>query len=176
MFQPSSDDERSPGKRLSIWVEDLTIADEAWTIMGAKPNNSVVACLESEAIRGIPAPTGFHPLRVEWELAVVDGLGGSKVPDTRPGAIGHAGIWGLIQGADNKTDKDKRRALRSALADVARLSPVPVPHDLSEDYLRIAAYYVAASHGECTCGPRAHWVMAIRQLRRERVRAERGLE
>ena len=34
LFKPSSDDEESPGKRLSIWVEELTLPDQGWAFTG----------------------------------------------------------------------------------------------------------------------------------------------
>jgi hypothetical protein len=57
MFQPSGDEER-----LSVWVEELTIADQAWAIMGCKPANTVVACLTVDNIRAIMPPDHFVPL------------------------------------------------------------------------------------------------------------------
>lgn len=43
MFELSTEDKKSTGQRLSVWVEELTIADQAWGIMGAKPAYTLVA-------------------------------------------------------------------------------------------------------------------------------------
>jgi hypothetical protein len=59
MFQPSGDE-----KRLSVWVEELTIADEAWAFMGCKPANTVVACLTVDKIRAIVPQPPFIALDV----------------------------------------------------------------------------------------------------------------
>jgi hypothetical protein len=173
MFEPSSGDKESVGKRISIWVEHLTVADRAWAIMGSKPTYTVVACLDSEKVRAIPAPAGFQPLDAEWEQAVRPDEHGNLVPNTAPGAEGHAGIRGLIQGGNGKEDKLKRKELRSKLADVAEASPVPVPHNIPEEHLQVAAYYIHINHGGCGCSADDHWIMAVRQLRRQRVRAAR---
>lgn len=169
MFEPSSDDKASASKCISIWVEELTVADQGWAMMGANPKNTVVACLEADAIWAVPAPSGFEPMRTQWEVAR---LPGGEL-NTAPGAEGHAGIWGLIQGGDGKQDKAKKSALRSVLADLAAISPVPVPHDLAQAYIETAAYYISEKHGGCCCTNEAHWILALRQLRRERVRAAR---
>jgi hypothetical protein len=165
MFKPSSKDENSEGKRLSVWVEALTVADQGWDFMGAKPTNTVVACLNVDAIRSIQPPDLFDPLDVEWELAKLD----DGSPNTKPGAEGHAGISGLIQGGNGKIDSLKRKTLRSKLADIAEISPVPVPHDIPEDCLCVAAYFISENHLACTDSQESHWISAIRQLRRARV-------
>jgi len=56
LFKPSSDDEESPGKRLSIWVEELTLPDQGWAFMGCDPAKTMVACLNVDAIRAIQPP------------------------------------------------------------------------------------------------------------------------
>src|SRR5262245_20396785 len=94
LFKPSSEDEKSPGKRLSIWVEELTLPDQGWAFMGRDPAKTMVVCLNVDAIRSIRPPESFDPLGVEWEQArLPDGT-----PNTLPGAEGHAGIVGLLQG------------------------------------------------------------------------------
>jgi hypothetical protein len=136
-FKPSSRDEKSPGKRLSIWIERLTIADQGWAIMGSDPDKTVVACLNVDDILAVEPPEPFHSLTAEWERALLDD--GSVNP--LPGAEGHAGISGLCQGREkNKTDKNLRKLLRSRLADKASVSPVPAPHDIPDEHLRVAAY------------------------------------
>lgn len=174
MFVLSTKDKESPGKRLSIWVEELTVADQAWGIMGSHPDNNVVACLKVDRLHAIPAPDGFVPLRAEWEQATTDDDNGNSVPNTYPGAEGHAGIANLGQGGEGKDHKRKRHLLRSKLADIADLSPVPVPHNFPDDHLRVAAYYISQGSKSCAQNAESRWVSAIRQLRRARGNHDRG--
>lgn len=173
MFEPSSADKKSESKCISIWVEALTVADQAWAMMGAKPANTVVACFRADAVAAVPAQPGFAPMRTVWETAVVDNGDDTTSPNNHPGADGHAGLWGLLQGGGGNADKAKRLALRSALADLAEISPVPVPHDLAEEHIRIAAYFLTENHGGTRLAPEAYWMRAVRHLRRERVQKER---
>jgi hypothetical protein len=166
LFELSSTDKESPGQRLSIWVEELTLPDQAWDIMGRNPASTVVACINVDSICGIAPPDPFAPLRVEWERAIrSDGT-----PNTKPGADGHCGISGLNQGGKGKVDGNRRKELRSKLADLARISPVPVPHDIPEEVLHVAAYYISIDphtpDGDCE----DNWIRAIRMIRRLRVR------
>jgi hypothetical protein len=166
MFKPSSRDEKSRGQRLSIWVEELTIADQGWAMMGSEPSNTVVACLNVDQIRAVESPAPFQPLDVVWEQALTE----DGQPNTHPGAEGHAGITGLIQGGNGKMDKDRRKLLRSRLADKANISPVPVPHDIPEEHIRLAAFYISVKPEQKTGSQPLDWIKAIRQLRRERVK------
>ncbi len=84
MFELSSDDKRSPGKRLSVWVESLTVADQAWDFLGSKPAYTVVACLTVLDIHTIPQEEGFRHLQVEWEQALCENETGAKVPEVDP--------------------------------------------------------------------------------------------
>ena len=52
------------------------------------------------------------------------------------------------------------------LAEAAKLSPVPVPHRFEEEQLRVAAYFIAENGEQPSGDCEAHWVRAIRQLRR----------
>ena len=165
-FKPSSEDEESPGQRLSIWAEDLTLPDQAWDFTGRNPAKTVVACLNVSDIRSIRPPDEFKPLEVEWEQALLPD--GSR--NAKPGAEGHCGISGLLQGGDGKRDKERRKELRSRLVDKADISPVPVPHDIPEEYLRVAAYFIH-ENGEMPEGTcEMHWIGAVRQLRRAQVK------
>lgn len=112
MFELSSADKTSAGQRLSVWIEALTIADQAWDFMGATPARTVVACLEVDQIHAIAQQPGFAPLRVEWERALMADAQGNVIAITQPGAEGHAGIAGLNQGGGGKADSNKRKALR----------------------------------------------------------------
>jgi hypothetical protein len=166
MFNLSSRDKASPRKRVSVWVEELTIADQAWAIMGSIPARTIVACFNSDDILAIEPPAPFHGLTLEWERALLD----DGSPNPHPGAEGHAGISGLWQGRENnRDDKDRRKLLRSKLADKATISRVPVPHDIPEDYIRVAAYFIFEKHRGNEGSEGDHWVAAIRQLRRARV-------
>jgi hypothetical protein len=165
-FKPSSDDEKSPGQRLSIWVEELTLPDQGWDFTGRDPAKTVVACLNVDRIRSVVPPEPFDPLRVEWEQALLhDGT-----PNTRPGSEGHCGIGGLLQGGGGRKDKDRRKELRRRLAEKAAISPVPVPHDIPEDNVRTAAYYIYLKDEGGAEEPEANWIAAIRRLRRAKVR------
>ena len=171
LFELTDDDKDSPGKRLSVWAEELTIADQAWDFMGAKPKNSLVVCLNADDVRGIVPPEGFAVPDAEWEQA----LNPDGTFNTRPGTEGHCGINNLHQGGGGKMEKAKRLRLRLKMAEIAKLSPVPVPHDIPEDHLRVAAFYID-QNGEQpggTCD--AHWVSAIRQIRRARAREHQAL-
>lgn len=171
MFEPSTQDKNSPRKGISIWAEELTVADQAWAIMGAKPDNTVVACLQTSAIESIVPPAGFQGLKCFWEEC-------ERLPNgeknSHPGSAGHAGISGLVQGGKGKQDSEKRKVLRSTLAANAELSPVPVPHNLESDRIANAAYFIAMKHAECDCGDDAHWMLGVQQIRRETVRASRA--
>jgi hypothetical protein len=174
VFKLSSTDLECPIPRLSVWVEELTVADQAWDFMGCKPANTVVACLSVDDVRGIEPPPGFAALGVEWEQSLIDDGNGNQIPNGRAGADGHSGITNLHQGKDKGPDKNKRKDLRSQLADKAQISPVPVPHDLPVEHLRVAAYFICQGGGASQDPAEAHWVKAIRQLRRERVARTSG--
>jgi len=166
MFELSGKDKASPGHRLSVWIEELTVADQGWAFMGSRPVNTVVACLNVDDIRAMPRQQPFDALDVQWEQSVFE----DGTANHLPGAEGHAGIAGLNQGGNGKKDGNRRRALRSMLADIAEISPVPVPHDIPEEHLKIAAYFIS-ENGEQPGGTcEMHWISAIRQLRRARVR------
>ena len=62
------------------------------------------------------------------------------------------------------------------LAEAAKLSPVPVPHRFEEEQLRVAAYFIAENGEQPSGDCEAHWVRAIRQLRRAGARAKRVSE
>lgn len=166
MFELSSEDKEAEVPRLSVWVESMTVADQAWDFMGSNPARTVVACLTVDAVHAILAQPGFTRLRVEWERAMTVDSNGNKVPNTRPGAEGHVGIAGLNQGGSGKTDSLKRKALRSALADAARVSNLPVPHQFEDAHLQYAAYHIWLKAHQRTETAEGDWIEAIRQLRR----------
>jgi hypothetical protein len=172
MFELSSEDKKSEGQRLSIWAEELTIADQAWDFMGAREECDIVACLCVDGILSIPPQTDFEQPRVEWEKALMIDAEGRVIPNDRPGAEGHCGITGLNQGGNGRVHKNRRKEMRSDLADAAQLSPVPVPHDIPQEHLRLAAYYVFEKDSENDGSHEDHWISAIRQLRRARVREQ----
>ena len=88
MFELSSPEKKSEHKRPSIWVEELTVADQAWDFMGKNPKHTVVACSDVDLIRAIEPPKGFKPRNAEWEKA----KNRDGTPNQRPVAEGHAGI------------------------------------------------------------------------------------
>ena len=59
LFELTDEDKNSPGMRLSVWAEELTVADQAWDFMGSKPKNTLVVCLNVDDVRGIAPPEGF---------------------------------------------------------------------------------------------------------------------
>jgi hypothetical protein len=162
MFELSSEDKASDIPRLSLYIEELTIADQAWDFLGRKPENTVVACLSADDIRKVHADQVV--LDIQWHAKMIE-VNGEEILDTRPGASGHVGIPNLDKGS-----KAARKNLRSQLAEAARVSPVPVPHDLDENEIRQAAAQI------CRTTPQVsdveNWISAIRQLRRARVTAE----
>ena len=160
----SSPEKKSEYKRLSIWAEDLTIADQAWDFMGKNPKHTVVACSDVERIRAIEPPKGFDGLNAVWKKA----RNRDGTPNERPGAEGHAGITNLYQGHERR-DKEKRSDLRSRLADAFDISPVPVPHQFTDEELRLEAYLHYVMNGMEGNDPEIHWIQAIRQQRRARV-------
>jgi hypothetical protein len=161
MFRPTTADRESKSKCISVWVEDLTLPDEAWSMMGARPKNTVVACLNSEKIRSVVPPSGLAPMDLQWDRD--ESLG------NHPGSDGHAGLWGLVQGDGLPGKKTKLHELQSQLADIARISPTPVPHNLENEAVAVAAYYFAMRHRPCSCTNEQHWVEGVRKLRRIRA-------
>src|SRR3954451_22975117 len=69
MFELSSPEKKSEHKRLSIWAEELTVADQAWDFMGKNPKHTVAACSDVDRIRAIEPPDGFERLDAVWEKA-----------------------------------------------------------------------------------------------------------
>ncbi len=152
MFELTSDDKKSPVPRLSVFAEELTIADQAWAILGCQPKHTVVACAQVERINSLSNAAGIRT-EVQWD----------RVLDSdAPGIDGHCGIANLNQG-----DKRQRRELRSQLADQFRLSKVPVPHNFSEKELQVAAFYIYERDVDSN-SPESHWVSAIRNMRRKK--------
>ena len=70
LFELADEHKNSPGMRLSVWAEELTVADQAWDFMGSKPKNTLVVCLNTDDVRGIAPPERFFALNVEWEQAL----------------------------------------------------------------------------------------------------------
>jgi hypothetical protein len=105
-FKPSSDDEKDPRHRLTVWVERLTTDEHVYALSNNNPTECVMARLNSDDVRKL-RPDPIEPevpyLEVEWH------------EDPRPNAEGHAGIRDLLVG-----DKMQRRSLRSQLANLAQ--------------------------------------------------------
>jgi hypothetical protein len=120
-FDLSSEDKKQPVPRLSVWVEGLTTVEQAWVLVGAAPTRRWVVLLRVEQVRATSAPAADSfpptpPPDVHWEPATTLSEDGQRVPETRPGWDGHAGIAGLGNG--NMT---QRAALRWQLADGAEV-------------------------------------------------------
>ena len=119
-FELSSEDKAQPVPRLSVWVEGLTTAQQAWVLVGAVPTRNWVVLLNADAVRA--AETGTEPkLDVHWERATMLTPAGERVLEMRPGWDGHAGITNLDCG-----NKPHRAALRLYLADIAEMRVLTV--------------------------------------------------
>jgi hypothetical protein len=168
MFELSSPEKRSEHKRLSIWAEELTVADQAWDFMGKNPKHTVAACTDVDRIRVIEPPQGFDHLDAVWEKA----KNRDGTPNDRPGTEGHAGLTNLYQGHERR-DKEKRSDFRSKIADVFDISPVPVPHEFIDDELRPEAFFHYEEHRAADDDPEMHWIQAIRHMRRKMVKEQK---
>jgi hypothetical protein len=118
LFKLSSSDERADPPHLSVFAEKLTTSAQAWELLGAKPEHSIVVRLNVDEVRALqPSPEcpGFLGLDVIWTQALVT-TEGVEVPDDRPGADGHAGI---IRSGVAPLNRTQRSDLRSKLADLA---------------------------------------------------------
>ena len=124
-FTLSSEDNKQPVPRLSVWVEGLTSVAQAWVLVGASASRRWVVRLEADKVRRIfaPAVDQFPPtpvLDIQWERATILTDAGDRVPDDRPGWEGHAGIAHLDKG--NKTQRDSLRWQLAECADVQILT------------------------------------------------------
>ncbi|MGK5087939.1 hypothetical protein WDW86_10305 [Bdellovibrionota bacterium FG-2] len=119
----STADKASSLPHLSAFEDSLTTPEQSIVLSGKEKIKSLVCGLEVRAVRAsrpIPDSKPEYPsLEVQWFEATVDGPGGAKVKDTRPGADGHCGIIGMNWGGKSKLDKELRNSLRSQLADLA---------------------------------------------------------
>jgi hypothetical protein len=118
-FELSSEDKLEAVPRLSVWLEPLTTVAQAWVLVGANVRRRWVLFLEVDRVREVRAPANNQLsetpcLDVVWERATVPLDTGERVPETRAGWEGHAGIPNLDCG--NKTQK---AFLRSELANHA---------------------------------------------------------
>jgi hypothetical protein len=120
-FNLSSEDKLQAVPRLSVWVEQLTTVAQAWILVGASLKRRWVLVLPVDGVRLVSGPAfeklpSTPPLEVEWERATRLTEAGERVPETRAGWEGHAGITNLDKG--NKTQKE---AMRWQLADLAEV-------------------------------------------------------
>lgn len=119
MFAFSDVERRLPIQSLSVWVEAVTPAPQAWQLSGSKPLTRILLHLTSDAIRQVLV-TPDQGLDVVWERAVIDQPDGSAIPDTRQGADGHAGVRHLEKGSSGQ-----RRLARFRLAEAAKAELLP---------------------------------------------------
>lgn len=118
-FAPSSQDEASPLQSVSVFVERLTMPEQA--AMFVAPRYTLALRLSVDAIRALrpePDVPEVPSLDVVWE--VLTNADGS--PDTRPGASGHAGITGLVR--PNAIRRSVYRSYRLQLADLAQATGI----------------------------------------------------
>ena len=118
-FLLSSEDRAQPNPRVSVWMTALTTLEQAWLLTGGSRERRGGLFLEVDKIRSLRPipPEPVHPgLDVEWEPAMVpDGLGG-RMPESRSGFEGHAGIVRLD---DRYGTKQQRKKFRVQLADIS---------------------------------------------------------
>jgi hypothetical protein len=123
-FALSTEDRRDDPPRLSVWAERLTRPEQAWHLLGEKPNYRLIVRLNVDTIRALrPSPdTPELPgLDVQWHsLQNDDGR-----PDTRLGAEGHAGLVGLHSGSPAQRKSWRRRLARLGSEDVRWLHEEP---------------------------------------------------
>lgn len=162
MFALSTPEKASEARRLSIWVEALTVADQAWEFMGRNPKHTFVACSSTDRIRSVEPPEGFERLDVVWEKA----MDSNGAPNNRPGAEGHAGIAGLGQGQGQQNAREKKTELRSRLADIFVISPVPVPHCFTGEDMRNMASRIREKNGTKGGDVEICEIQVLRELRR----------
>lgn len=130
-FELSSKDKESVPPHLSVWVESLTTAKQAYNFLQENAPNSprkLVLRLEVSEVRNIIGSSGderTHPdlLNVIW-VYLWQNLDEEWVKDCRPGAEGHSGITGLDEksspsGLTKKQASLLRKDLRSKLAELA---------------------------------------------------------
>ncbi len=121
LFVLSTEDEKQPVPRLSVWVDGLTTVAQAWVLVGSSPKRRWVLFLPVDGVRSVSATAVDRlpqtpNLDVQWERATISGADGVRVDDHRPGWEGHAGIAHL-----NTGNKTQRLSLRWQLADLARV-------------------------------------------------------
>lgn len=128
-FELSNLDKQSDLKALSVWAESLTTVDQALNFMtDNKDSYRLVVRLNVDQIRALrPEPdcADVPYLDVVWDPLLID-QNGSSIPDTRPGASGHAGLTGLMR--PGGISKSYYKSLRSQLADLANAVVLPEQH------------------------------------------------
>lgn len=119
MFTLSTRDRETPLQGLSVWVNSLTTADQARSLMqGTGSAYRLVLHLNVDDVRAIrPDPSAPEALYLDvvWDHLVID-RDGESVPCMEPGAEGHSGITGL--GDQAQPSGLYRRSLRSQLTDL----------------------------------------------------------
>ena len=126
-FELSSEDKKGVPPRLSVWVERLTTPAQAWSLMGENPDYQLALRLNVDAIRSLrpePEAASVPSLDVEWEPLMTRSADRRWIPDSRPGAEGHAVITGLMRGG--AVSRIHTKSLRSQLADLAEVILLPV--------------------------------------------------
>ena len=118
-FTLSSEDEKQPVPRLSVWVEGLTTVPQAWVLVGGNTKRRWVLNLAVDGVRAVSATAvdrfpATPNLDVQWERATALAEDGTRVEDNRPGWEGHTGIANL-----NSGNKTQRLSLRWQLANLA---------------------------------------------------------
>ena len=118
-FDLSDADKRAAVPRLSVWTEDLTSPEQARGMLTNPARYELVLRLGVDEVRSLrPAPDAPQTptLDVQWERRVTIDADGQAVPDTSPGAEGHAGITGL-----SRQSGEPRRRVASLKYELVKL-------------------------------------------------------
>jgi len=126
-FILSTKDKESVPPHLSVWIESLTTYQQAYSFLSENSNLTLVLRLNVDKIRKINISFGeidySNLLNVIWVYIFQD-INSQQVPDSRPGAIGHAGIIGLDdKSAPTHLSKKQKQAFRKRLrVELAKLA------------------------------------------------------
>ena len=123
-FALSEEDKQAKLPALSVWAVRLTTPEQARHFFAVEKQADYALCalLNVEDVRTLGIPELPHPvLEVVWDTLYEEGI---TLPDTRPGAKGHAGITGLVKppGMERRIYKK----LRTRLADLANQNLRPL--------------------------------------------------
>ena len=127
-FNLSTQDKLSVPPHLSVWVDCLTSARQAYAFLPSDSPRKLVLRLNVEKICTIVGRSSIsesYPnlLKVIW-VHIFQDINGNQIRDRRQGAIGHSGITGLDEqqvphGLSKSEFRLIRKDLRAQLAELA---------------------------------------------------------